>query len=102
LARDAADDVAEHLDEAPVGVPGEPRVAGPGGEPLDGAVVEAEVEDGVHHPRHRLARPGADRDEQRVAGVAEALAGALLQTTEGLADLLGEALGLPAARAHVG
>src|SRR5262249_42166793 len=63
LAGDPAADVAEHLGEAAVGIPGEALVAGGGGEALDGDVREAEVEDGVEHPRHRLASAGADRDE---------------------------------------
>ena len=68
-------DVAEHLHEAAVGVPGEALVAGRLREPLDRVVVQAEVEDGVHHARHRLAGAGAHRHEQRVLRVAEALAG---------------------------
>ena len=43
------------------------------GEPLDRAVVQAEVQDGVHHPRHRElrarahARPGAGRRDRRAS-----------------------------------
>src|SRR3712207_8058578 len=47
------------------------------------------VQDRVHHPRHRLARAAADRHEQRVVVVAEALAGLLLEVGEGGLDLLG-------------
>ena len=50
--------------------------------------LRPEVEDRVHHPRHRLARAGAHRDEQRVVGVAEPLAGLLLEPRERLVDLL--------------
>ena len=81
------DDVAEHLHEAPVGVPGEALVLGRAREALDRGVVEAEVEDGVEHPGHRLARAGADGDQQRVLVVAEPLAGVLLQALERLRDL---------------
>ena len=35
-------------------------------EALGRLVVQAEVQDRVHHPRHRDGRAGADRDEQRV------------------------------------
>ena len=59
-------DVGVHLDEAAVAVPGEAFVARLGRQPFDGRVVEAEVEDGVHHAGHRHARAGADRDEQRI------------------------------------
>ena len=92
-------DVAEHLHEAPVGVPGEALVAGRAREALDRLVVEAEVEDRVEHPRHRLARAGAHGDQQRVVGVAEPLAGLLLEPRERLGDLLGQPLGLLLVRA---
>ena len=38
---------------------------------LRGFVVEAEVQDRVHHARHRGAGAGAHRDEQRVFRIAE-------------------------------
>src|SRR6185503_13165623 len=75
---DAEHDVAVHLHEAPVAVPREARVAGLLRERLDGLVVEAEVEDRVHHPGHRVARARAHRHQQRVLQVAERLAGLLL------------------------
>ena len=52
---DAENDVGIHLDEAAIAVVGEAGIAGARGEPFDGAVVEAEVEDRVHHARHRGA-----------------------------------------------
>ena len=63
--------LAEHLDEPPVGVPGEPLVAGELGQPLHGRVVEPDVQDRLHHPGHRELRPGADRDQQRLVEVPE-------------------------------
>ena len=62
---------AEHVDEASVAVVGEADVAGLLGDPLDGGVGEAEVQDRVHHPGHRQRRARADRDEQGVDRVAE-------------------------------
>jgi hypothetical protein len=50
---DAVDDLAEHLQQPPVGVEREPAVAGARRETLDRLVVQAEVEDRVHHPGHR-------------------------------------------------
>ena len=82
-------DLAEHLDEAAVRVPGEaPVVVGLLREPLHRAVVEPEVEDGVHHPRHRELRARPHGDEQRVVGVTEALAHRLLEAPEVLLDLV--------------
>ena len=76
LAVDVEHYVGVHLDEAAVRVQGEPLVVL--GQALHRLVVEAEVEDGVHHPRHRGARAGADGDQQRLAGVAELAADGLL------------------------
>ncbi len=82
LRVDAHDHVAEHGDEAAVGVVGEALVAGALGQPVDGLVVEAQVEDGVHHARHGEHGAGADGEEQRVLGIAQGLAGELLQGLE--------------------
>ena len=101
LALDPQHHVPVHLHEAAVGVPGEALVAGAGGEAGDRGVVQAQVEDGVEHPRHRLAGARADRDQQRVLGIAEPLAGLLLEPHQGGGDLVvepgGELVG-----AHVG
>ena len=59
------DDVAVHLHEAAVAVPGEARVVRRLGEGLHRLIVEAEVENRIHHAGHRLARAGAHRDEKR-------------------------------------
>ena len=96
LALDVQHRGAEHLHEAAVGVPGEARVAGLGGEALDRRVVEADVEDGLHHPGHRELGAGADGHQQRVVGLAELLAHRLLERDEVLGDLVGEAGGLVA------
>ena len=63
--------LAEHLDQPAVGVPGEPLVVRLRGQAVHRLVVEADVEDGLHHPGHRELRPGAHRHEQRVVRVAE-------------------------------
>ena len=57
-------------------VEGEARVAGELRQPLGDLVVQPDVEDGVHHPRHRELGPRAAGDQQRVRGIAELLAGA--------------------------
>ena len=76
---DTVDDLAVHLDQPAIGVAREARVPGGGGEPVHRDVVQAEVEDRVHHPGHRDRRARADRHEERVAGIAEPLPGALLE-----------------------
>ncbi len=79
--------VAEHGDEAAVGVPGEARVAALLLERDDRLVVEAEVEDRVHHAGHRELRARAHGDEKRVHLAAELLAGDLLEEAQVLLHL---------------
>ena len=67
---DAEHDVGIHLDEAPVGIVGEAPV-GALRQRLDRLVVEAEIEDGIHHAGHGSAGAGANRDEERRLFVAE-------------------------------
>ena len=98
---DAFDHLAVHLDEAPVRIEGEARVAGGLGEPLDRDVGEPEVQDRVHHPRHRDRRAASHRDEQRVVRIAEALTGAFLQPCDVACDLVVEPVGDVAAGRHV-
>ena len=91
-----------HLDEAAVAVIGEPFAARFGGQPLHGRVVEAEVEDGVHHAGHGSPRAGAHRDEQRGGNVAEGGADRLADHGQRRLDLLCQAVGQLAAVAVVG
>ncbi len=99
---DVVDDLAVHLDQPAVRVEREALVARAAGETRDGLVVQADVQDRVHHPRHRDGGAGADGDEQRVVGVAEALSGRLFEAGEVLVDLRFEALGKLTAGGHVG
>lgn len=86
IAVEAHHDVGEHLDEAAVGVPSEARVVGLLDEAVDGLVVKAEVQHGVHHAGHGEGGAGANGHEQRILGVTEALAHALLQVGAVLGD----------------
>ena len=102
VAVDAVDDLAVHLDQPAVGVPREAGVPGRRSEAFDRRVVQAEVEDRVHHPGHRHRRPGADRDEERIRRIAETPPCALLERRDVLRDLLVEPLWNLPARGHVG
>ena len=75
--------VAEHLDEAAVAVVGEARIAALALQRLHGLVVQAQVQDGVHHARHGKlgARPHAD--QQRIVGVAQLLPHLLSRASRG-------------------
>ncbi len=79
--------------EAAVGVVGEARVAGLGGETFGGGVVETEVENRVHHAGHGELRAGAHAQQERVGGVAEFLALQGFQFLEGFPDLIVDGLG---------
>ena len=64
LARELEHDPAVHGDEAAVRVEGEALVAGLLGQALDRAVVEPEVQDGVHHAGHGELGARAHRDQR--------------------------------------
>ena len=102
VAVDAVDDLAVHLHEPAVRVEREAGVAGRRSQAFDGRVPEAEVQDRVHHPRHRDRGARADRDEERVRLVAEALPGSALEGGDMLSDLVVETVGDLASAAHVG
>jgi hypothetical protein len=87
---DAEHDSAEHGHEPPVGVEGEALVVGLSGQALHRLVVEAEVQDGVHHPRHRELGAGPHAHQERVAGVARSAAHGLLDHAELGGDLVVE------------
>jgi hypothetical protein len=64
--------VAVHLYEAAIGIPCKTRIARALGHSLDGHVVHAEVQNRIHHTRHRRAGARTHRDQQRHGLVAEA------------------------------
>ena len=99
---DAEHHVGIHLDEAAVAVVGEARIARAGGEALHGRVVEAEIENGVHHAGHGGARAGAHGDEQRIGGIAECGADCAADLGQRRLDLGLEACGQLAAAGVVG
>ena len=86
-------DVGEHLDKAAVAVPGKTRVLRLGDEALNGIVVEAQVEDRIHHAGHGEWSARAHRYEQRVVGVAELFEAAGLEVCLGGNDLIECAFG---------
>ena len=85
-------DVRKHLDEAAVAVERETFVVRELRQADDGFVVEAEVENGVHHARHGGARAGTDGDKERIGRIAEFLAGVLFRDGQRRFDLLDDLL----------
>ena len=66
--------VAEHLDQAAIGVIRKARIVAALGQRFDGLVIQAEVENRVHHAGHGELCARADGDQQRIFAGAELLA----------------------------
>ena len=56
--------------------------------PFDGHVVQAQVQDGIHHAGHGSTSAGTNGNQQGVLCVAELLAGDLLGLGQSVIDLL--------------
>mmetsp|Transcript_17127 Transcript_17127/g.40884 ORF Transcript_17127/g.40884 Transcript_17127/m.40884 type:complete len:872 (+) Transcript_17127:77-2692(+) len=65
LVRDLQDHVAVHVEEAAIRVPRE-TLAPPRGQALHDRIVQAQVQNRVHHARHGKRRARADRKQERV------------------------------------
>ena len=89
---DAEHDRAVHLHEPPVAVPREARIARPGRQAHHRAIVETEIEHGVHHAGHRHPCSRSHRHQQRPVIVAEAEARRALDVGERFVDLAFERL----------
>ena len=53
------------LHQPAVAVPSEPRIAGQANQALDGFLVQADIQHGLHHARHGDSSPRTNGDEQR-------------------------------------
>ena len=87
LLADLHDHVRVHLDKAAVAVPGPAGVVGLLGDDIHHVLVQAQVQDGIHHTGHGSAGAGADGDQQGILVIAELLAGDLLHLLDILHDL---------------
>ena len=79
--------VREHLHETAVGIISKTGVVRQLRKALHGLVVQAQVQDGVHHAGHGSARAGAHGHEQGIVHIAKLLAGNLLQLADVLVDV---------------
>ena len=86
--------VGIHLDEAAVAVIGEPFVVRARREPDHGGVVQPEIENRVHHSRHRGAGAGSHRHQKRVVRIREAGARLGLDPRHRRGHLAAELLGI--------
>jgi hypothetical protein len=87
VVRDAEHHVGIHGDEAPVAILGKTPVAGFLRKRFDRRVVKPEIEHRIQHARHRPARAGAHRDQQRIFAVAEFFPGDAAHVAERGFDL---------------
>ena len=99
---DARHHVPEHLHEPSVGVVCEPLVAAGLGQPLHRLVVDAQVQDRVHHARHRDHGARPHRHQQRVVARTQPLADALLERRQVRAQLCVQAVRVAALVRQVG
>ena len=90
---DVQRDFAEHLDEAAVAVVGETGIAGLLHQPFGGLVVEAEVQNGVHHAGHGELRARANTQQQRIIDAAQLLAHLLFELGQRFVNLVVHFLG---------
>ena len=94
VVAEAEHHVGIHRDEATIGIVGEAWIARLARQRRDRLVVEAEVEHGVHHARHRRARARAHRDQERICAVAESLAGDTADLEQRGVDLRAQPIGI--------
>ena len=71
--------VAEHLNQTAVGIVGKARVIAALRERFDALIVQAEIENRIHHARHGKLRARADAYQQRILALAEFLTLQLLE-----------------------
>ncbi len=99
----AEDDISVHLDEPTVRIVGEPFIAGSRNDSFHGRIVQTQIQDRIHHPRHRSGRSGADRHQQGFFGIAEFFSRKPLDTAQRCKDVLAEPARVsPAVEAEVG
>ena len=87
-ARNGFHDIGEHLDETAVAVESESRVLRLFSQTSDRCIVQPQIQDCVHHARHREGGTGTDRHQQRVGRVMERFSDRVFQVDEGGIDLL--------------
>src|SRR5206468_9204202 len=75
-------DLSKHLDESPVRIERKSLIARYLCKGLSGLIVETEIQDGVHHTRHGIRRPGSDRQEEGIVWIAELSSGDRFELSE--------------------
>ncbi len=76
-----------HLNETAISIKSEPRIIGTANQAADRSIIETKIKYSIHHSGHRVARTGANRNEQRVVSVPEATAQDFLNASEAKSNL---------------
>ena len=84
---DAHDDISVHLEKTAVAIVGKPFVATAFGKGAYGFIIQAKIENGIHHSWHRVAGARADGEKERIDWIAEFFAHGVLDFCDGFVDL---------------
>ena len=90
---DVEDHVAEHLDEAAVRIVSKARILAATSQRFDALIIEPEVQNCVHHPRHGELRSRANAHQQRILALAQLLPLKFFQALQSFFHLLINLLG---------
>ena len=82
--------VRKHLQETAIRVISKSFASGSFSQSFNGFVVQTEVQNRIHHTRHRNAGAGTNREQQRIIGVGKFFAHNLLNAGNSLANLIFE------------
>ena len=94
-------DIAKHVNEPPIRVVSKTRIVAASRQRLHAAVVQAQIEDGIHHSRHGSLRSGAYAHQQWVVAGAQLAPFHRLQTRQRFAHLAFNLWRQLAAIAHI-
>ena len=82
--------VAIHLNESAIGVPCKTWVLRRIGQSFGGCVIEAQVQNSVHHAGHGIPCPRTDRNQQRILDIPKLFTGLFLKPLDGLLQFAGK------------
>jgi hypothetical protein len=86
-------DLTKQRGKAPIGIECEAKVASLCRQSLNRFFIEAEVEDSVHHARHREGCARTDGHEQRILRIAKFLSHLLFDLLQTFRDLVPHSVG---------
>ena len=88
LLADFHNDVGIHLDESAIAVPRPAGISGFCSQRVDNGLIQAQVQNRVHHAGHGRAGTGTDGNQKRILDIAELLSCDLFQLDDVLVDFV--------------